>query len=90
MDAEEEVQHPQVFESDGGGELRDDPVEQCRGRGGEDDVVDVEEQIGELLAMPVDEERGVGASSHETDAPETSGDLGERCTGRMFESVKGL
>ncbi len=40
-------------------ESRSGTLEQLRARGGEDDVVDVEQQVSSVGAVVVDEQRGV-------------------------------
>ena len=40
-------------------ESRDDPTKELSGGGGEDDIVDIEQQVGNIRTMLVDEQRRV-------------------------------
>ena len=59
VDAEEVVERAEVGHGEFAVKSLDDGVEHRARAGGEDDVVDVEEQVGKVITPSEDEERGV-------------------------------
>jgi hypothetical protein len=54
-------------------ESRSGTLEKLRARGGEDDVVDVEQQVSSVGAATVDKQRGVRLGLHEAQGDQVGG-----------------
>ena len=59
LDAEEVVVRPQVLDDELGAKALGEPSKEVDGACSQDDVVDVEKQIGRRSAVGVDEPRGI-------------------------------
>ena len=65
-------------------------LEKCRGRRGDDDVVDVEKEVDHVVAVLVDEQGGIGLGCGEADAADVGGEPlvpSSRC---LLKSIQGL
>jgi hypothetical protein len=76
------------------GELRTefghDVLEKNRRRSGEDDVVDVEQQVGDLIPLLVNKEGGVGSGGDKTEVSKERGESLVPRSGSLLEPVQGL
>lgn len=73
-----------------GVELLRDVLEEGRRRGGEDDVVDVEQEVARVVAPPEDEQRVVRAGGDEADGADVRCEALEPGTRRLLEAVQRL
>ena len=87
--AEKVMKRTQVRHGELGAESGDETLKQGQGRCGEDDVVDVEQEVGRAESTMEDEERRVGLGAGEAE----SGDEGREAmvpgAGSLLETVKG-
>jgi len=69
---------------------RDDPTKELSGGGGEDDIVDIEQQVGNIRTMLVDEQRRVSLRFSEPHKQKISGKPAVLGTGGLLQSIEGL
>jgi hypothetical protein len=65
-------------------------LEKLRAQGGEDDVVDVEQQVSSDGAVMVDEQRGVRLGLHEAQGDQVGGKVVVPRSWRLLQAVEGL
>jgi hypothetical protein len=65
-------------------------LEKLRARGGEDDVVDVEQQVSSVGAAAVDEQRGVRLGLHEAHGDQVGGEAVVPRSRHLLQAVEGL
>jgi hypothetical protein len=65
-------------------------LEKLQSQGGEDDVVDIEQQVSSVDATVVDEHRGVRLDRHEAQRDQVGGEAVVPHSRRLLQAVKGL
>lgn len=85
VDAEEEMQGAKVLHGKLRDELSDDVAEGSRRGRSEHDIVDVEEQEGDVVAVATCKQRRVGPSRGEANGLEEAGEAEEPCTRACFK-----
>jgi hypothetical protein len=65
-------------------------LEKLRARGGEDDVVNVEQQVSSVDAVTVDEQRGVRLGLHEPQGDQVGGETVVPRSRRLLHAIEGL
>jgi hypothetical protein len=61
-------------------------LDKLRVRGGEDDVIDLEQQVSDVDAVMVDKQRGVRLSLHEAQRDQVGGEVVVPCSRRLLRS----
>jgi hypothetical protein len=88
-DAEEVVEVAEVSHGELRIEFGHDVLEKSRRRSGEDDVVDVEQQVGDLTPLLVNKEGGVGSGGDKTELAKERGESLVPRPGSLLEPVQG-
>src|SRR3954465_14571323 len=90
LHAEEVVERAKILQSElctkAVGELSKKSISACR----QDDVVNIEEQVGCVDALSIDKERRIGARGAEAKLMKERGDALVPSTGRLLQSIQGL
>jgi hypothetical protein len=89
-DAEEVMEVAEVRHGELRAEFGHDVLKKSQGRCGEDDVVDVEQQVGDLGTLLVNKEGGVRSGGDEAELTKKLGEPLVPRTGSLLEPVQGL
>jgi hypothetical protein len=89
-DTEEVVEGIEVLHRELLLESWSDTLEKLRAWGGEDDVVDVEQQVSSVDVVAVDEQQGVRLSLHKAQGDQVGGEALVARSQRLLQVVEGL
>jgi len=89
-DLEEVMKIPEICHGELGVKELGDATEECSRRSCQDDVVDVEQQVGDVDALFVNKERRVRSRSSEARLLDEAGEPLVPGPGRLLESIQGL
>jgi hypothetical protein len=89
-DAEEVVERAEVLHRKLLLESCSGTLEKIWAQGGENDVVDVEQQVRSVDAAAVDEQRGVRLGLHEAQGDQVGEDAVIPCSWRLLQTIEGL
>lgn len=82
------MQVPEIRDGELRVETLGDTLKKSRGRCREDDVIDVEQQVGDTRALFVDKERGVGCRGDEPKLSKVGGETLVPCSEGLLQTIQ--